>query len=442
MFHQKYFDLKIVQEKDVGNFLELYDKAKQIFFDSETSGLGVRWVGRDYLVGLTFAFEDSVSKDVFYIPFRHVFEGKYIGDNRFRFRDVEKDKINFPDFDKSKFEGEFYNVDIVKFFKKFIPIVEKGGKEYIAHHISFDLHLLANEGIDIEQLFDNNTFNDTQIMVHTIDEEQEKNLEAVTEALFGVKKSHYSDTIGTVTPNEKRSVGLSPTANASFQHVQIPIGAQYSAEDVWFMKQMKPSLEQAVKDEGSWEYFSDIRMPYMKVLWKMERNGIKIDVEKLDTMTKKAEQELERLSYRMYELARIKFNIKSGQQIYELLYGWKKRIKDKKNGGYKYSFNQDIIDHHFGFKPVAWTDGGKDLDPFLKNPKTDKDAIKKLFKQNVGNCNAKEFLKTYQDYSKLDKLYTAFMVGLKSNMYCDGKVHPSFNQNGAESGRISSSEPK
>lgn len=190
MFHQRFFKLTIVNKENVDRFFEEYERAKQIFFDFETSGLDVRYKGKDYAVGLTVAFEDSVSKEVYYIPFRHYFEGSYIGCGRLDYRKntaVFDDAKNFPDFLPEKFSGEYYNMDIVDFMERLKPLMENGGKEYIAHHISFDLHLFANEGVDIVKVFETNTFTDTQIAVHTLDEEQEKNLEAVTETIFSVK---------------------------------------------------------------------------------------------------------------------------------------------------------------------------------------------------------------------------------------------------------------
>ena len=55
MYHQKYFKLNIVQEDTLNDFLNLFKKAKQVFWDTETSGLNVRAVGKDYTVGFTYA---------------------------------------------------------------------------------------------------------------------------------------------------------------------------------------------------------------------------------------------------------------------------------------------------------------------------------------------------------------------------------------------------
>lgn len=456
MYHQKFFNLKIVQTKDLDNFFELFKSAKKVFFDTETSGLYVRHEGADYVVGYTFAFEDSVSKDVFYVPVRHIFEGVYVENDRFKFLTASFLK-NFPDFHKELFEGEYYNVDAYDFAQRLKEIMERGGKEYIAHNITYDLHLLANEGIDVEKVFEKNTFQDTQIMVHTIDESVEKNLESVTKRLFHVEKSHYSDTIKTVTKDEKLSQGLKATQNASFQHVQISIGGQYSAEDVWFMKQMFPMLLQGLIDDNSLEIYSKCRIPFMKVLWKMERKGVKVDIDALDKMQELAEKEAENLKYKMFELTGVEFNPDSSQHLYEILFGFKKKTVqltaqaqleyDTQSQGmttakkaqlkksfmssrncvcFKESYNEPNIKVNFGFKPVDWTDGGTYEYEELKTPKTGGEVLKKLLKQNVSK-RGHEFIELLVAYKKLSKLISAFMIGLRECIYSDGKVHCSFN---------------
>ena len=467
MFHQKYFNLSIVQEHSLDSFFALFERAKMVYFDTETSGTSVRWTGRDYVVGYTFAFEDEVSKDVFYVPVRHDFEGLYKENNRFRL--VPPKFFNpkyFPDFDKSKFEGEYYNVDAYNFAQRLKLIMENGGKTYIAHNIDFDLHAIANEGIDIVKVFNKNIIEDTMVMVHTIDETVEKNLEAVTKMIYGVEKSHYSDVIKTVTNDEKLSVGIKANANAAFMQVQIPIGGQYSAEDVWFMKQMFPQLIEGLKNEGMTDYYYKVRIPYLKVLWKMERKGFRIDTQLLEKMSKEAEIEIKNLEYKLYSLAGVEFNPSSSQNLYELLFGFKKKavqlnesaqkaydevaknlatkdklsykkqlMSERANVIFKESYNKDFVSRNFGFKVVEWTAGGQYAYEELKTPKVGKDELKKLKRQKVSE-EAHKFIDCLTDYKKLVKLKSAFMDGLWEHIYEDGKVHCSFGLCGTDSFRL------
>ena len=467
MFHQKYFNLSIVQEHSLDSFFALFEKAKMVYFDTETSGTSVRWTGKDYVVGYTFAFEDEVSKDVFYVPVRHDFEGLYKENNRFRL--VPPKFFNpkyFPDFDKSKFEGEYYNVDAYNFAQRLRLIMENGGKTYIAHNIDFDLHAIANEGINVVKVFNKNIIEDTMVMVHTIDETVEKNLEAVTKMIYGVEKSHYSDVIKTVTNDEKLSVGIKANANAAFMQVQIPIGGQYSAEDVWFMKQMFPQLIEGLKNEGMTDYYYKVRIPYLKVLWKMERKGFRIDTQLLEKMSKEAEIEIKNLEYKLYSLAGVEFNPSSSQNLYELLFGFKKKavqlnesaqkaydevaknlatkdklsykkqlMSERANVIFKESYNKDFVSRNFGFKVVEWTAGGQYAYEELKTPKVGKDELKKLKRQRVSE-EAHKFIDCLTDYKKLVKLKSAFMDGLWEHIYEDGKVHCSFGLCGTDSFRL------
>lgn len=472
MFHQNYFELKIVQESTLDDFFSKFERAKMAYIDCETSGVQVRWTGKDYVVGYTFAFEDEVSKDVFYVPVRHDFEGLYKENNRFRL--VPPKFFNpkyFPDFDKSKFEGEYYNVDAYNFAQRLRLIMENGGKTYIAHNIDFDLHAIANEGIDIVKVFNKNIIEDTMVMVHTIDETVEKNLEAVTKMIYGVEKSHYSDVIKTVTNDEKLSVGIKANANAAFMQVQIPIGGQYSAEDVWFMKQMFPQLIEGLKNEGMTDYYYKVRIPYLKVLWKMERKGFRIDTQLLEKMSKEAEIEIKNLEYKLYSLAGVEFNPSSSQNLYELLFGFKKKavqlnesaqkaydevaknlatkdklsykkqlMSERANVIFKESYNKDFVNRNFGFKVVEWTAGGQYAYEELKTPKVGKDELKKLKRQKVSE-EAHKFIDCLTDYKKLVKLKSAFMDGLWDLIYEDGKVHCSFGLCGTDSFRLSCQQP-
>ncbi len=456
MFHQKYFKINIVQNDTLDYFFNCFNKAKFVFMDTETSGLNVRCTGKDYVVGYTFSFEDEVSKEVFYVPVRHIFEGKYEEGDRFKFL-TSKYLANFPDFMPEKFNGNFYNVDAYSFAQRLKPLLENGNRTYIAHNISYDLHTIANEGIDIVSFFAHNKIDDTQVMVHTCDETVEKNLESVTKQLFHVEKSHYSEVIKTVTKEEKLSQGLKANVNAGFPLVQIPVGGQYSAEDVWFMKQMYPMLIQGLKDDEQFEIYTNYRIPFLKVLWKMERRGIKVDIKQLDEMQKLAEEEADNFKYRMFQLIGVQFNPDSSQHLYEILFGYRKKLlslnsqaqaqfekesegltatqktslKNRFLGNYncvyfKDSSNTDLISVNLGFKPVATTDGGKYGYEELKVPKTGSEELKKLLSQE-NTEQAHQFIKELMGYKKISKLISAFMVGLRENIYEDGKVHCSFN---------------
>lgn len=443
MFHPSYYELKIVQTlAEVEEVAELIMKSKLCWFDTETTGLRVRHPGLVHLVGYTFAVEDEVDERVFYIPVGHMFEGKYGPRNIME--NLKLQQKDFPDFDESILDGEYYNLDAEEVNKILFPVFHSYCGTWIAHNIGYDMHVLANEGVDIDLFFRHKVFGerntsifDTMVASHLVNEEMEKKLESIIEKIYGLKKTDYSDVVATVTATEKKEVGLKSNNKASFQHTQIPIGGRYSAEDVWFMKQLYFDLLEELEKEEQTDIFYRMKMPYVKDLWDMERTGVKVDEKRLDEMTEKAKIELDNFQYQLYELAGVEFNINSGQQVAEILFGHKKQLKDKKTGEYKDSYNQNLVEKSFGFPVLNWTDGGKDKDKKLRNPQTNAETIDELLKlepKNEKQIRGKEFLKLLQKFNRLEKLYSAFMLGMRENLYSDGKIHPSFNIAGCLTG--------
>lgn len=333
------------------------------------------------------------------------------------------------------------------------------------------MHALQNDDISVEDIFNKNEIEDTQLMLHTQDEEAVKNLESLTESIFGVKKMHYKDTLKTITKEDKLCCGIPTSQTASFPYVQIPIGGQYSAEDVFFMKKFYPILKEGLEKDRQVEHYKKNRINYLKALWRIERTGIKIDIEALEDMKEKAKVELDKLIYKLYSLVGAEFKPNSSQHLYEILFGFKKKtislkpnievmLKDKAStmtkqqlASYKKSLmqdyanvqftssNTDLVKHSMGFKPIEFTTGGQYGYEELKTPQTSSDVLKKLKSAKSKKANAIPFLNTLLDYKKLSKIYSGFLEGMSDHLYKDGKVHPSLNICGTDSGRLSASNP-
>lgn len=462
MFHPEYYNVKIIQtEEELYSLASKLSKTKIIYFDTETSGLRVRHEGADYIVGWTFAVDDDIDETVYYIPVRHEFEGAY----EMGHIDWNKIKLNpndFPEFTEEAFRGNWFNVDPTLVLNVLKPILEGNSltpsKILVAHNISFDFHVLADEGIDILSIFKYQIPFDTMVAFHTIDEEGEKKLESIIRNVYGIEKSDFSNVMATVTLEEKKSMGLNANSSSSFQHSQIPIGGTYSSEDVWFMKQYYFVILQALKDDGENQYdlFMNKRMKNLQVCWKMERRGMRVDVERCKEMSEEAKEEMDKITYRVYEITGVSFNIGSGQQVGEILFGHKKKIKDKKTNEYRESYNAENVEVNFHFQPISWTTGGKNKDENLKNPQVTAEVLEELLEQKAPTRGknaltpeqkdrmeneGREVIKLLLRYSKLKKLYTSFMIGLMEQLYSDGRAHPSFNICGTDSWRLSCDHP-
>lgn len=450
MFHPLYYNLVIIQSiEQVKELAEKIMKSKCCYFDTESSGLAVRHPGKVFVVGYTFAVDDDITEDVFYIPVNHVFEGEYTP--RINLEAMKLNPKDFPDFNEDILLGEYYNLDPEEVINILKPVFESYNGTWVAHNIGYDMHVLANEGVNINKFFrkrilgqKTTSIYDTMIACHQVDEEAPKKLESIIELKYGIKKTDYDDVVYTVTSSEKKEVGLKSNNKASFQHTQISVGGRYSAEDVFFMKAMYEDTIQALEDDGQTEIFYKLRLPYVKDLWDMERVGVKVDEKRLDEMTAKAKEELDKMQYALYEIIGAEFNVNSVQQVGEILFGHKKLLKDKKSGEYKESYNKNLVENSFQFPVIEWTDGGKEKDKKLKNPKTDSEALEAIMKiepKNEKQIRGKEFVKIMLKYNRLEKLYSSFMIGLKENMYADGKLHPNYNIVGTETRRLSCSEP-
>ena len=456
MFWQKYYKLKIVQtENDLAEFRQAFLKSNTVYFDTETSGLMVRAKGRDYSVGYTFAFNDESTKTVYYVPLEHEFEGKYEEDDRFAFlHAVPKTAdgtplINrFPDFCPEKFEGEWHNIDKEFFIKFLSDLIFSARRTYVAHNIIFDLHTMQTDGIDVRRIFRTQDIFDTQLAIHSIDEDMEKKLEKVVYGFFNVYKADYDMTVATVTAKEKKSVGLKSTNKANFQHVQIPIGAYYSGEDVWFMKQMTDSIKEALASEEQEEFYYKYRIPHLISVWEMEREGAFVDKARLEQMKIDVNKELADLTYKMYELVGTEFNINSSDQLNTLLFSHKKcrrKMENKKwTGEYTYSYIEELYDLSFGFPVMEWTDGGKERDKNCRSPKSGREELEELQSQKCTRRpveEGRELLRLLIVYKKLEKLRSAFIEGIPELIYDDGRVHPSFNITGTVTYRLSCDSP-
>ena len=445
MFHKKLFNLVIVQtEEELTKLKWLLKSAQYHFWDTETSGLRVRFPGNDFAVGWTFAVEDETdpTNSVYYVPVGHAYEGVYeshVGNSG------SKIKLQLTDDDEAEWIGkEYYNVDPALFNKVILPLLSELGHVKIAHNQMYDWHVLANEGVDVPSFARHYEYDDTQVMYHMVDEEGEKKLESIVKKCYGILKADYNCVVATVSNAEKVEAGLKANNKANFPLVSIPVGAQYSAEDVWFMKQLYFELINWMEEEGQWEIYQKYRRPLVLNLWKMEREGVDFDKKKAEEMQRLAEIELDKFKYQLFELAGVEFNVSSGQQVGEILFGHKKIIKDKKTGAYKESYNQHLVDASFNFPVQAWTDGGKEKDKKLKIPKTDDDSLEDLLKLEYKDKKKKrgqEFVRIMQDFNNLNKVYSTYIVGMQNELYQDGKIHCSFNITGTTSGRMSCSEP-
>ena len=402
-------------------------------FDTETNTLNVLADSKDFkCVGISISWGE---KNNYYIPVGHV-------------RDEDIDNQ--------------LTIDVVRKYLR--PVFAREDVRIYGWNLKFDLHVLKRIGIDVKT---RNVF-DGMLASWLCNENTPNGLKDNSTEKMGVAQEHFNEATATVPNEVKKQFGYNANSRVTFDLVLIKDGAPYAIGDAFYTWCNCLGFEKELEKEQMDKIYYHMYIPFMFVLFDMEEQGVTVDIDKLEKMGVDMQKDLDDLQYKIYELAGVEFNIGSSQQKAEILFGWSKEAKvfnpeklptkklkvayeendDDTLSEYGYFFdggklmqrpksNDHILEHSFGFKPLAVTKGG--------SPSTDSDTIwrlsKKTYKNNKHKMRGVKMCECMLDYAKLAKLKTAFVDGILNQLYADGKVHPSFNQIGTDSGRISCSSP-
>lgn len=401
-------------------------------YDTETNTLEVLGQNKNFkCVGLSFSWGENNN---YYIPTGHVRE---------------------EDIDNQ------LTIDVVVKYLK--PIFARPNVRIYGWNLKFDFHVLKRIGIDVvtRDVFDG------MLASWLCNENTPNGLKENTTEKMGIPQTHFKETTETVPNEVKKAFGYSANSKVTFDLVLIEDGAPYAIADAFYTWCNCLGFEKELIAEGMDKIYYKMYIPFLFVLFEMEEQGVTVDVPKLKQMGVDMQDDLDELQYKIYELAGVEFNIGSSQQKAELLFGYQKEQKevaidklpkylqkaydeddydlleekgyvvDERGRVFK-SNNSVLLDHSFRFSPTATTKSGA--------PSTDSDAIWRLSQKTYKKANKRkqqgvEMCKYMLEYAKLAKLKTAFVDGILEQLYEDGKAHPSFNQIGTDSGRLSCSKP-
>lgn len=422
----------IFSEKRLKEVADQMMRLPEFAFDTETNTLEV--LGRNSkfkLVGISISWGEDNN---YYIPTGHI-------------RDEDIDRQ--------------LTVDVVVRYLK--PVFERTNVRIIGHNLKFDFHVLKRIGINI---FTRDIF-DTMLASWICDENSPNGLKENTTSKMGVEQTHFKDVTQNVPNDVKKKFGYKANSKVPFELVLIDEGAPYAIDDAFYTWCNYLGFRNEIIDEEMDKIYYKVSVPFLFTLFDMEEQGVAVDVDRLKEMGREMQKDIDELQYKIYELSGVEFNIGSPAQKSLLLYGIddytmsfeeylakykkknakklakskngldvksvKKKFEDKQNDPER----RAILNNCFGFKPTAYTDSG--------NPSTDGDAIwrisTKTYKTNKRKQQGADMCKLLLEYSKLSKLKTAFVDGILEQLYEDGKAHPSFNQIGTDSGRLSCSKP-
>ena len=259
------------------------------------------------------------------------------------------------------------------------------GKLIIAHNIKYDYLVLQNAGWKIK-----NEIFDTMIADYLLRPTYRHSLAACSKVEFDHEMTPISDLIG----KGKKQV--------TFDMVPTSQAAGYAAEDANITFRLHKIFEDNLIKAGLHTLFNNIEMPLFYTLAKMEKNGVRIDTEILHRISKRNQKRIGELTRDIYEIAGSQFNINSTQQLGKVLF-------------------DDL-----GIPPVKKTKIGYSTDVTVL------DTLGKDYK-------IARFLMEYRTISKLESTYVTALPKLINPE--TGRVHSSFNQTVASTGRLSSSNP-
>ena len=291
-------------------------------------------------------------------------------------------------------KGEAYYIPVPadqklarKIVAEFKPLFDSETITKVGQNIKFDALVLSAYGIKLHgPIFD------TMVAHYLIQPELRHNLDFLSEIYLGYKKIATSELIGK---------GKFQTTMRSVDFETIK---EYACEDADITLQLKPLLEKELAEGNVTKLFEEVEMPLLKVLIEMELAGMKIDVKALDDYAVILREQIIQLEAEITEMAGEPFNISSPKQLGHILFD--KLLLDskaKKTKTKQYSTNEETL--------VMLQD---------RHP-----IIAKVLEHR----GLKKLLSTYVE--SLPKLIN----------HKTGKIHTSYNQTVAVTGRLSSNNP-
>jgi len=266
------------------------------------------------------------------------------------------------------------------------PILEDPQVKKIGQNLKYDMIVLRAAGIHLAGL----EF-DTMVASYLLDAGQRNhNLDELAQRYLHHTTIKISELIG--TGRQQKRMDEVPTA-------QI---ADYAAEDAWVPFRLRPILAPRLAAAGLERLFHDVEIPLVEVLADLEFLGVRIDVDKLAALSVRYGQRLEQLEGEIYELAGHPLNLASPKQLQVVLFSELKLpvLKKTKTG-----------------------------------PSTDADVLEELAPLHA-------LPRKLVEHRQFAKLKGTYVDALPQMVFPGtGRVHTSFNQDVAATGRLSSSNP-
>ncbi|MCX8115415.1 MAG: DNA polymerase I, partial [Burkholderiaceae bacterium] len=270
---------------------------------------------------------------------------------------------------------------------KLQPWLQSVHHRKLGQHLKYDAHVFANHGLRLEGIA-----HDTLLESYVLEPHRSHDMDSLASRHLGRTTITYEQVCGR------------GASQIGFDEVPIDRATDYAAEDAEVTLAIHHALWPQIADDARLRYvYEAIEIPVSRVLFEMERTGVLIDREKLLAQSRELAARMAELEARAHELAGQPFNLGSPKQIGEILFG---KLK---------------------LPVVKRTASGA--------PSTDEEVLEKLALDYP-------LPKTLLEYRALAKLKSTYCDKLPASVDPrTGRVHTSYGQAVAVTGRLSSSEP-
>ena len=288
---------------------------------------------------------------------------------------------------KHQTSDNFKQLDLNLVIKKLKPILEDPNIIKIGQNIKYDAHIFLNYGINLKGIDE-----DTMLMSYILESNQSHGMDKLSKRYLEHDCISYESLVG------------KGVKQITFDQVYIKDATPYAAEDADVTFQLFKHLNNLLKQNKQLlKVYKEIEIPSMKALIQIERNGVLIDSKILQKQSHEIGEKLINLEKEAFVLADQPFNLSSPKQLQEILF---EKLK---------------------IKPLKKTPSG--------TPSTSEDVLQVL----AQDYPLPKLILEHRSLSKLKTTYTDKLPKMINQN--TGRVHTSYNQAVAITGRLASSDP-
>ncbi len=371
----------ISTEKEFLDFAERLKKSKLFVFDTETTGKDPL---RAELVGLSFAFKE---REAWYIPITDSCEEIFSQEETHIEGELAFQQQHKPENRKKTISSATIRQGLSSHYvlEHLSPVFANSAIKKAGQNIKYDMLILATHGVRTEGIIF-----DTMVAHYLLRSDSQHNLDALAAEYLNYTMISFDDLTG--TGKDRKDI----------REVDVKAIAEYSSEDADMTFRLYNILSKKLREEKLFTLYNEIELPLIQVLADMELAGICLDIQFLKTLSGELEEFISSLTKEIFALAGGIFNINSTQQLAKILFETLKltAIRKTKTG---YSTDVGVLEALRHEHPI----------------------VEKLL-----------------EYRQMQKLHSTYVDALPELLHPKTKrIHTSFNQTVAATGRLSSSDP-